>query len=118
MAISAERLERLRRLIADGREHAFYLWGPWRRLRREVLDMDRHECQFCRARGRYSRAEIVHHIKHLRERPDLALSIWDPETGERQLAAVCRACHEMEHPEAMVHLPRRSERFETPERWD
>jgi len=117
MAMSAARLERLRALIEAGEEHRFYLWGPWRRLREEVLRMDRYECQLCRARGRYARAELVHHVKHVRDRPDLALSIYDPDTGERQLVAVCARCHQREHPEALVIAPRRAETISA-ERWD
>ena len=57
-----------------------------------------------------------HHVKHLRQRPDLALSIWDPDTGARQLVTVCKACHEREHPESL----RRSVPAAplTAERWD
>ena len=62
--------------------------------------MDNHECQICKRKGRYRRADIVHHVKHLKDRPDLALSIWDGE--ERQLVSVCRQCHEDLHPERTV----------------
>ena len=114
--INAAQSAQLNELIAAGQEHAFYLWGAWRSLRERVLRMDRWECQICRARGRYSRGEIVHHVKHLRDRPDLALSVWDPETGERQLVTVCKACHEAEHPEALRRLPCATPL--TAERWD
>ena len=111
------RLARLMALIEAGQEHAFYLWGPWRRLRAKVLEMDHKECQVCAARGKYSRAEIVHHVKTVRERPDLALSVIDPETGERQLIAVCKRCHEEAHPEAL-RAAARNAAFSTVERWD
>lgn len=76
--------------------------------------MDHYECQHCKAAGRYRRAEIVHHVKHLRDRPDLALSIWDGD--ERQLVSVCKPCHEAEHPESL----RKWETVQpvTTERWD
>lgn len=111
------RLERLRQYLDAGTEARFYWSSPWQRLRSYVLDLDRHECQICKARGRYSRADIVHHVKHLRERPDLALSVYDPDTGERQLISVCKACHEAEHPEALRRLDSKSPAL-TPERWD
>lgn len=87
-------------------------------MRAEVIRLDHGECRICREqRHRHSRAVIVHHIKHLRDRPDLALSIWDPDTGERQLEAVCKQCHEREHPESL-----RQWALPTPElsaeRWD
>ena len=86
-------------------------------MRAKVLEMDRNECQVCKGRGRYSRGEIVHHVKHLRDRPDLALSVFDPDTGERQLLTVCKRCHEELHPEAQRQY--RTEREPvTSERWD
>ena len=115
--ISPTRLDTLRHLIAAGQEARFYWWTDWQTTREAVLDMDRRECQICKARGRYARGTIVHHVKHLRERPDLALSIWDPDTGERQLITVCKSCHEEEHPESL----RRCEPAAAPitaERWD
>lgn len=30
--------------------HRFYVWGPWKKVRREVLQMDHGECQRCKAR--------------------------------------------------------------------
>ena len=100
--ISAHRLAQLRQLISEGREHEFYLWPEWRGepdgLRAQVLRIDRYECQVCKRRGRYRKAVIVHHVKHLKNRPDLALSIYDGE--ERQLESVCKTCHEEYHPES------------------
>ena len=30
--------------------HRFYVWGPWKKVRREVLQMDHRECQRCKAK--------------------------------------------------------------------
>lgn len=113
--ISPYRLRQLKKLIQDGREDLFYTWPEWKSLRRDVLDLDHCECQLCKAKGRFRPARIVHHIRHLRDRPDLALSVWVD--GERQLVSVCKRCHEEQHPEsqrqfAPVHPP------VTLERWD
>lgn len=118
--ISQYRLTQLVALIARGREDLFYHWPEWLERRDDVLRLDRGECYLCRTKKkRYRRAVLVHHVKHLKQRPDLALSIWDPDSGERQLVSVCRACHEDEHPE------RRWKRVQgvpkapvTAERWD
>ena len=60
---------------------------------------------------------LVHHVKRLKDRPDLALSIIDPATGERQLISVCKDCHEMLHPESQRQFfPK--EPPVTVERWD
>ena len=102
-------------LISSGREHEFYLWGAWKAIRQKVLSLDHYECQTCKAKGKYAKATIVHHVKHLKDRPDLALSIWDGD--ERQLVSLCKACHEAEHPESqrqykIIRAP------VTAERWD
>lgn len=118
--ISPSRLEQLRALISTGNEDLFYHWGEWNGkhgMRQEVLKLDRRECQLCKARGRYRRGTIVHHVKHLRDRPDLALSLYDPDTGERQLITVCKACHEDEHPESLRQTAAPKPPL-TPERWD
>ncbi len=59
----------------------------------------------------------MHHVKHLQERPDLALSIFDPDTGERQLLTVCKECHEAEHPDVLRHSSSKTQPV-TLERWD
>ena len=115
--ISPRRLAQLRALVAAGREAAFYWWPEWIRLREDVLKLDHRECQICRARGKYRRATIVHHVKHLRDRPDLSLSVFDPDTGERQLISVCKSCHEEQHPEALRKFEPRKAPL-TAERWD
>lgn len=111
-------MEALEQLIEEGREVVWYNSAAWKAMREQVLQYDHFECQACKARGRYKRAVIVHHVKHLKDRPDLALSLFDPGTGERQLVSLCRACHEAEHPERAIQ-PRKSERAPvTAERWD
>lgn len=118
--ISQRRLKQLVLLIASGREDEFYSWPEWRGpegQRAAVLKLDRYECQHCKAKGRYRKGYIVHHVKHLRDRPDLALSVWDEDTGERQLVTLCKPCHEEEHPESLRPLQSISEPV-TAERWD
>lgn len=110
-------LPALEALAADGNTAPFYSWRAWRKLREQVRRMDNGECQLCKARGRYRRGSIVHHVKHVEDRPDLALSIWDPDTGERQLVTVCKACHEALHPESL-RQNRPARESLRPERWD
>lgn len=117
MDISAARLQQLQSMIAAGTSDDFYDWSEWIHVRRKVLQHDRQECQLCKKRGRYQRAEIVHHVKHLRDRPDLALSIFDPDTQERQLLSLCRACHEEQHPERGLKRYKVAPPL-TVERWD
>lgn len=105
-------------LIASGDVHAFYTSVKWERTRAEVLALDHHECQYCKERGRYRRARLVHHVNHLRDRPDLALSIWYTDTQgvkRRQLVSCCWDCHEAQHPERLRRKRRKPPL--TPERW-
>lgn len=116
--INPHRLKQLQALIADGREHVFYTWGEWLDIRAAVLKLDHHECQRCRTvYHRYRRATMVHHIQHLKDRPDLALNVWYK--GQRQLVSLCYGCHEEEHPERFAESNRkRRAALLTPERWD
>ena len=115
--ISGARMAELAALLAAGQEYKFYSWPEWRSLRAEVLRLDHYECQHCKAAGRYSRGYIVHHVKHLRQRPDLALSVFDPDTGQRQLETLCKQCHEQEHPESQRQFQPKASPI-TAERWD
>lgn len=115
--ISQAELERIKKLISAGQENIWYNSAAWRSTRKMVLKMDHYECQRCKARGRYSKAVLVHHIKHLKDRPDLALSLYDPDTGERQLVSVCKRCHEELHPESQRQY-RPQAKPVTEERWD
>ena len=110
-------ITRLRRLLDEGRENVWYNSEAWKTMREYVLKYDHYECQICKAKGRYRRADIVHHVKHLKDRADLALSIYDPDTGERQLICVCKQCHELLHPESQRQY-RPSNPPVTAERWD
>ena len=111
--------EQIRQWLADSNDLAFYVSYAWKKKRREVLAMDKCECQKCKARGRYSRATMVHHVKHLRDRPDLALSIWDVEPDGkkvRQLVSLCDGCHAAEHPEQLKRYKQKKKPL-TEERW-
>lgn len=109
--------DKLLELINSGKADTFYSWTEWLKLRKKVMQMDHHECQICKAKGRYSRGCIVHHVKHLKDRPDLALSMWDGE--ERQLITVCKQCHEELHPESQrQYIASEPKGFVNEERWD
>ena len=92
-------------LIALGDVHPFYCSSQWVRLSHKVMDMDKHECQLCKEHGRYRRAELVHHVNHVRCAPKLALDIWYTDADgnqQRNLISVCKDCHETVcHPERL-----------------
>ena len=77
----------------------FYIWSEWLKVRKRVLDLDKDECQDCKAKGIYTKATTVHHINHVKNRPDLALEIYtnDGDTRRRNLVSLCHDCHEIRH---------------------
>ena len=94
----------------------FYNSKAWERLSAAVRKMDHYQCVQC---GSMRRPLIVHHVKKLKDRPDLALSLRDPDTGERQLITVCKRCHERLHPEALQEQKQMAKSEEiASERWD
>ena len=104
-------LEEIVRLV---KEEKFYKSSAWEKKRLEILERDNYECQVCKEGGGFAPATTVHHLKHLEDRPDLALD-------NDNLVSVCAACHNREHPERFIHriIHRKrnelAERF--PERW-
>lgn len=79
--------------------HRFYVWGKWKRKRKEILELDHNECQVCKSRGKYTRANTVHHVKFLDRFPELALENYYEFNGRqyRNLISVCHDCHEEIH---------------------
>lgn len=70
----------------------FYKSAAWQKCRAVVMLRDHYLCQPCLKRDRIVPADLVHHIKHLEDEPDLAL---DP----NNLESVCNSCHNKLHPE-------------------
>ena len=80
---------------------------------------DKYECQHCKAKGKYTRATICHHVNYLKLHPELALEKYyvdDDGNVKRQLISTCKNCHETVcHPERLRwNIPEPL----TQERWD
>lgn len=86
--------------------HAFYHTIAWRKKRVAILRRDHYACVRCRAQGKYTRAATVHHVKHLRDCPELALT-------DSNLQSLCASCHEEMHPEYRF----RPRGYSNEERW-
>mgnify|MGYP004456730559 FL=1 len=112
--MTEEEINHVKRCVRED-VHRFYIWRKWRRLRKDVLKMDKEECQLCKQRGTFARATTVHHVNSVRKHPDKALEIWYTfkEERKRNLISLCRDCHEE------VHGYRKKKRAEplTEERW-
>ena len=78
--------------------HKHYQGAKHKHWRAAVLRRAGYLCEECRRYGRVGKdglpvpADTAHHIKHLDEYPELA---YDVKNGR----ALCRACHNKEHPE-------------------
>lgn len=78
--------------MPQGKADAFYKTWAWQKCRGTILDRDGYLCQVCLKDGEPIPADTVHHIKHLRDYPELALT-------ESNLISVCFDCHNDLHPE-------------------
>ena len=108
----------IRKLIKAGKVYLFYYTDEWKELRQEVLDYFHHECQECLRKGIYTRADCVHHVNEVRNRPDLALSrCYVDDKGLRQynLVPLCNQCHNIVHEKLKKHWE--SKKFTNEERW-
>lgn len=95
-------VEQIKALIQQGKTEKFYNDKYWRRLSAEIIRENHNECEFCKARGRVSKARLVHHVKYLKYFPHLAYSRYyvdDKGNKIKQLVALCQTCHEEQHPE-------------------
>lgn len=113
-ALAGGELERVRQLAASPRGVRFYQSAAWRRVRTQVMAQAHGECLRCRERGRYARAEMVHHVWRLDRHPELALARHYRSGGRdyAQLVPLCNGCHEEAHAWRKVVRPP-----VTPERW-
>lgn len=90
----------IRGLIKAGKIEQFYFTEDWKELREEVQEFFHFECQECLKQGRYTRADCVHHVNEVRQRPDLALSrYFTDQEGQQQynLITLCNTCHNLIH---------------------
>lgn len=100
--------DHLLELIRTGQLVKFYKSREWRDLREDALRRDNYECQKHKARGKYHRAECVHHIKEVKPFPHLALTL-------SNLMSLCNVCHNEIHDR--VGQRYRKDRFVNEERW-
>ena len=104
----------IRDLIDKGELWRFYKSKQWIRLKTRILEQNHYECYRCRQQGKVTRYDTnadgnkklistVHHVHHVRDYPELALTeyVMDHETGQRELnlIPVCKPCHNILHPE-------------------
>lgn len=87
----AERQDKARHKFYDSTKRdkqaaEFYKSTAWKKVRAQAMARAHYLCQDCLKRGVINKAEMVHHIKPLREFPELALDI-------NNLKPLCYKCH-------------------------
>lgn len=96
----------------------FYKLPEWQALRAEILAEQHNECQVCKAKGKYTPADTVHHIQYVRKHPETALDKTYEYKGNTyvNLIAICKACHNEVHTEKLANK-RNSAIMLNEERW-
>lgn len=89
----------IQKLIDDDNLHKFYTSSQWLKLRAEVLGEYKYECQDCKAKGFYTKANHVHHVQYVIKHPRYALSKTYVFQGKeyKNLIPLCHDCHEIRH---------------------
>lgn len=110
--------------MTDKQVKSFYNSSEWKHKRLVILDRDHYECQDCRERLKGAarkgtqlsgwqrkiwRAEQVHHIREIKEYPDLSLD-------DDNLISLCVRCHNIRHGREPHKFVRKKKRL-TEERW-
>jgi 5-methylcytosine-specific restriction enzyme A len=105
-------IEELIKLIKEDNLMKFYKGKDWNALRLKALKRDNHECQLCKGKGKYRKADCVHHMKEVKEHPELALTL-------DNLQCLCNNCHNEVHDRRNIYeLNRKNEpKFMNEERW-
>ena len=116
-------------LISKDEMWKFYKNKEWIALKNKILEENHYECAMCKDKGIITRYDItkdgkrkrittVHHVRHVREYPELALSrYYTDETGQHiNLIPVCKKCHNMLHPEKRCRRYGKK-KYRNEERW-
>lgn len=69
---------------------AFYKSAAWQKARQVALIRDNYLCQSCLKDKKIVKADVVHHIKELKDYPELGLVL-------SNLISWCHACHNRHH---------------------
>lgn len=121
----------IQKLIEADELWRFYKCPEWLSLKQQVLSESHYECAECRKHGKITRYDIdakgrkrllstVHHVKHVRDYPELALSrtyVDGSGTVKKNLIPVCKKCHNRLHPEKNFKKNKKTDKFFNEERW-
>ncbi|WP_025848701.1 HNH endonuclease [Paenibacillus ehimensis] len=78
------------RYVRDKKLVAFYHSVEWQRVRKQALMRDHGLCQQCLKEKQIVTADMVHHLREVKEAWHLRLTL-------SNLVSLCNACHNREH---------------------
>lgn len=86
-------------LLKEGKLYKFYKSAQWLNVRERILKESHYECEWCREKGKISKAETVHHMQYVKKHPEQALDEYYTYKGKRyrNLVPLCHDCHDMAH---------------------
>ena len=110
--MSEHMLQYIKECVKEDRLYRFYKSKQMLELRKYVIRKHRTNCIRCRAYGKLTITNVVHHIIHVKDNPSLALM-------ENNLVPLCHSCHNVVHPEKQEHFEKylNKPRFND-ERWE
>lgn len=108
--ISQKRFNELISFIHQGKLMKFYKSREWMQLRLQALERDNYECQECKRKGKYRKAQCVHHLKEVKVVPTLALTL-------SNLESLCNSCHNKMHDRYGTIMSQQGKRFVNEEKW-
>lgn len=106
--VDGMKTEQIVHLIRTNNLMKFYKSKEWKVIRKQALERDHYECQSCKQKGKYSKAQNVHHKKEVKTHPELALDLDNVES-------ICIPCHNDEHKRLDNYIKRK--KFVNEERW-
>lgn len=86
----AEQQKRYDRINRNQKAREFYRSKEWFKVRSKRMKIDFGLCVKCRAEGRLTKANVVHHKEELLKR-------WDKRLDLDNLESLCHACHNKIH---------------------
>ena len=106
------------KLSKEHKIYKFYQSKQWRSLRTDVMYKYHNECCKCRQVGKITKADTVHHVLHVKDYPQYALSEYVYLEGKKivNLIPLCNACHNIEHPEKFRKTHKRKKEINE-EKW-
>lgn len=110
--------DNVKQRVSQGDTDLLYKTWEWQELREKILLRDHYECQRCDGhnglgkpikRIKLTKANTVHHIQEVRDRPDLMME-------ESNLISLCHECHDIVHDRTVERFNKQKPRL-TEERW-